>query len=608
MALDLIKQYLVGIGFNVDVNSLKNAESAIDNAGSTLDKFAKNSSEGFSKTGDSLKDLFKLFEKTNGTIGKLFPNLPGQFNGIIKDIIKIKKLYDDLKFHITKLNNNNISDAHPLKNKKKSKDVSSTQEVENKNKSKDESTKEFKPIKIDSSDLIKLKNDINGLTESFNGVSKSSSTSISTVIKSLTGLKTTGGGAVAGFSAAAVASFALIITSTVAVIAAVSKVASYLNDLANQDIGYEKLSRQLWTTKENAKEVDMSLKTLGASMQDLWFSPTLLKQFNQLRQDSKDLKLPPEFNKNLKIVQDLSLEFKRSKQLLSMFFQWVGNYILKYCAGPLNEIKNGAKNFNNWLKESIPGIAKVLGTVIGVLLRIIMIIGKIIAIILKLISPIISIFNLIGKLGTLFDNLPEPIKRAIKIIVSTLLMILSPILLIIGVLDDLLTYFRGGKSVIGTAIDKIKDKCKNAGSVIKGIITAIKAILTGGLSLLPWDKYWEKAKETFEKIKDKAKETWDKVKDWSSNKVDDAKEFISEARDKVKNFVTGEDKSSVSQSYVTSNNSTVSNNNTETKNSHNTVSNSNVINVYGGSDSKLTANAVNKNITGITNRSLQGVY
>lgn len=598
MALDLIKQYLVGIGFNVDESSLQNAESAINDAGSTLDKFAKNSSEGFSEAGSSLKDLFKLFGDTNGAIGKLFPNLRGPFKGIIKDIGTITKLYSNLKSHMGEANNLQTE--------------SNSNNTEKQNSNTNHNSKEI----ISNANFLRETNEninntgdqVNNLRNIFNMFSSESNNGITSLVKSLGGLKTTGGGAIKGFSIATIASFALIITATIAVITAISKVTSYINDLANQDIGYEKLSRQLWTTKENAKEIDMSLKTLGASMQDLWLSPTLLKQFNQLRQDSKDLKLPPEFNKNLKIVQDISFEFKRFKQMLSMFFQWIGNYILKYCAGPLNEIKNSARGFNDWLKDSIPGIAKAIGTVIGVLLRIILIIGKIIAVVIKLTTPIFYVFKLIGKLGDLFDKLPEPIKRAIKIIISTILMILSPILLVIGVIDDLMTYFRGGKSVIGSALDKIKDKCKNAGSIIKGIITAIKAILTGGLSLLPWDKYWDKAKETFEKIKDKAKETWDKVKGWASNKVDDAKEFISDAGDKVRSFVSGEDKSSVSESYVTSNNSNVSNSTTETKNSHNTVSNSNVINVYGGNDSKSTANAVNKNITGITNRSLQGVY
>ncbi len=574
MSLDLIKQYLVGIGFDVDNNSFENVEKSISNVDNTINKFSKNSNEGFSEVGSSFKDLFKLFGDTNKSIEKIFPNSKGPLKNMIKDISTIKNLYTDL----TKIN---IKKEDTNSNNKLLQKETQIQE------------RSYKPV---NNNLIKSKKE---------SISKNTISDFKDVELASKNLLNNGGKFISQFASNAIISFALITTSVATVIASMVKLYSYLDNLAKKEIEYEKLSRQLWTTKENAKEIDTSLKALGATMQDLWFSPTLLKQFNQLRQDSKDLKLPPEFNENLKTVQGISLEFKRFKQLLSLFFQWVGNYILKYCAGPLNDIKNSAKGFNNWLKNSIPEIAKVLGTLIGILARILLFLGKIFAFVINVIAIPIKLFlKLIEIIKNGFDKLPDPIKKVIKAI----MLITNPILFIIGLIDDLLTYFRGGKSVIGSFIDNIKDKAKNAGEVIKGIITTIKAILTGGLSLVPWDKYWEKARETFEKIKEKAKETWDKVKEWASSKTEKAKESILGIRDKVKKFVSGEDKSSVSQSYVTSNNSNVSNNSTETKNSNNTVTNSNVFNVYGGNDAKSTANTVNKNITGITIRSLQGRY
>ena len=168
---------------------------------------------------------------------------------------------------------------------------------------------------------------------------------------------------------------------------------------------------------------------------------------------------------------------------------------------------------------------------------------------------------------------------------------------------DIMTYFRGGKSVIGSFIEKITSKSETAGKIIKGIMTTIKAILTGGLSLLPWDNYWKKAKETFENIKDKAKETWDKVKEWSEGKLDKAKDFIAGAKEKINGFNSNINNNSTA-SYVTTNRSTSNN---TTSNSNNKVTNHNNINVYGSSDSKSTANAVSNNLTGISTRNLQGV-
>ena len=413
-----------------------------------------------------------------------------------------------------------------------------------------------------------------------------------------------GGGAIKAFAGTTVGAFALIGVAAVATMASIKKLVSSLKELANDDIKFEKLSRQLWTTKENAREVGTALDTLDASMEDLWLSPTLLKQFKELTSDLKNMKLPADFNKNIKVVQGLGLEFKRTKQMIGQFFKLIGSYVLKYIAGPLDEVRGKAHGMNDWLVQNLPKIAKAIGTIIGVLLRIIMIIGKIVAVITKILIPITSIIKAISKLGDTFSKMPEPIKKAVKIIVGLIMLILNPILLVIGLIDDIMTYFRGGKSVIGSFIDKIVNKSENAGKIIKGIMTTIKAILTGGLSLLPWDNYWKKAKETFENIKDKAKETWDKVKEWSEGKLDKAKEFIQGAKEKVSGFNNNINNNSTA-SYVTTNRSTSNN---TTSNSNNKVTNHNNINVYGSSDSKSTANAVSNNLTGISTRNLQGVF
>ncbi|WP_061343000.1 YtxH domain-containing protein [Clostridium botulinum] len=602
MALDLIKQYLVGIGFNVNSESLENAKQSMTKVEDKIGKFNDNSNKGFSKTNDSMKSLFSLINSSGSTLGKMFPEMQGPFKNLIKDICLVKKLYNDLSKEkiTTKVELSKEKDKSINKNKNPFKD-----KKENRINNKDD-TKNKEEIIVNRKYNLKTddKNIINS-KKILKDFESDAADNFKVVENSAASLSKNGGKSILNFSNVSASSIAIVLASMVALVVSTKKVISYLGDLAQQDIKFEKLSRQLWTTKENAKEVDMALSTLGADLNDLWISPTMLNQFNQLRKDSKDLKLPKEYNDNLKVIQGISLEFKRLKQLGTLAFQWIGNYILKYCAGPLSKIKSGVHEFNDWLVEHIPQIGKVVGTVIGVLARILLIIGKIISIIWKLTSPIRAVFGLIGKLFGAFEKAPEPIKKAIKIIIGLILLITNPILIVIGIIDDLFSYFRGGKSLIGSFIDKIVEKAKGAGKVIKGIITTIKAILTGGLSLLPWDKYWEKAKETFEKIKNKAKETWEKVKEWAGDKMESAKDFVSNASSKVKDFVKGEDKVNTSASYVTSNNTSSSS--VETKNSNNKVSNSNIINVYGN-EAKSTANAVNKNLTGITTRSLQGVY
>lgn len=586
MSLDLIKQYLVGIGFNVDESSLKSAKESLAQADESVKKFNDDSNKGFSETSGSLKDLFNLFASSSTLVKAVALN--GPFKGLIKDISLAKKIYKEM----TEIKSKEDIAKTP-KSKNKVKDI---------NKFKDSSSENAKDsVKVPDNLLDKL--DIKGAKKNILDFASNASKGLTDVSKTAGELLGKGGSAIKAFASTGAGSLMLIIGATVATMASIKKLVSSLKELANDDIRFEKLSRQLWTTKENAREVGTALDTLDASMEDLWLSPTLLKQFKELTSDLKNMKLPADFNKNIKVVQGLGLEFKRTKQMIGQFFKLIGSYVLKYIAGPLDEVRGKTHSMNDWLVENLPKIAKVIGTIIGVLLRIIMIIGKILGVLWELTTPIRYIFKLIGKLGDAFTNMPEPVKKAIKIISGILMLLLSPILLIIGLIDDIMTYFRGGKSVIGSFIEKITSKSETAGKIIKGIMTTIKAILTGGLSLLPWDNYWKKAKETFENIKDKAKETWDKVKEWSEGKLDKAKDFIAGAKEKINGFNSNISNNSTA-SYVTTNRSTSNN---TTSNSNNKVTNHNNINVYGSSDSKSTANAVSNNLTGISTRNLQGV-
>ncbi|WP_297428636.1 hypothetical protein [Clostridium sp.] len=520
MALDLIKEYLVGIGFKVNEDSFNNASNSIKNTEDTIKKFNDNSNKGFSETSDSLGSLFKLFASSYGTLGKLSPGMKTPFAGLVNDIILLKKLYAEFQSELRNSKKPDF-DVDQVKEEFKSKNTKTYTP-----KAEETETKELSiiPKKTELPQVNNLVETILNAKE----VSKS--------------LASEGGSAIRLFSSGAVAEFAVVAVGVVALIAGISKLISSIANLAKQDIEYEKLSRQLWTTKENAKEVDMAMKTLGVSMQDLWLSPTLLKQFNQLRQDSANLKLPKEYTDNLKVVQDLGLEFSRLRQLGQLAFQWIGNYILKYAAGPLNEFRQGLHEFNDWLIKNIPKIGKIVGTVLGVILRILIILGEAIGGIITIISKIV------GAVKGLFDMLPAPIKNIIKLIAAIGLIIMTgpvgAVIALIAVLDDLFTYLKGGKSLIGSFFDNLFGK---------------------------------------------------NDKKQTSN--------IANAANKVQQY-NKNNSSSVPKNYTTNNTTTHSNSKT---NSDNTIHNDNKIYVYGSGDPNSTANAVQNKFAGLQTRNLQGV-
>lgn len=572
-AIDLIKSYLIGIGFQVDEDSINKTKKSMDEADKTINKFNKNSQEGFSGTNDTLKGLFNLFKSSENNLGKMFPELQKPFNALMKDIVTIKKLYNDVS---------KIKVQGPEFNNEPNEKQSENHSNGNNN---NPSSKKPSIIPQNTKSLDSSKNLVDGILNA-----KDATKGLATEGGEAFGMLSSGAveatGAVAGLGVATGG----IAIAVAAVALGVAELVKYLNDLAKHDIEYEKLSRQLWTTKENAKEVDMALKTMGATMQDLWLSPTLLKQFNQLRKDSKELKLPKEYTDNLKIVQGIGLEFKRLRQLGQLAFQWIGNYILKYAAGPLKEIKQGMKDFNNWFIKNIPGIAKQIGIPIGILIRGISDIIQLFALIIKT-SPF-------GQLIKWINSLPEPVKNTMR----EISILIQPLLFILALLDDVMTYFKGGKSLTGTFVDKVAKAFDGMGQKIKNVIDWFKKLKDEILnsSLVKWiesvgqwiENIWQIIQNGIKIIKDLL--------------TGDFKGLLGDINVKVKDF-SNPNMNKIVSSYATSNTSNVSKTTTQNSN-NNTVKNENKIYVYGSGDANSTGKAVNKNLNGITLRTVQGGY
>ncbi|MBY6877903.1 hypothetical protein [Clostridium botulinum] len=598
MAVDLIKSYLIGIGFDVDSNSTKNAETSIQITEEKIKKFNDNSKKGFSESGDAMKSLFNLFGSSS--IGRLFPELQKPLNGLLKDIKAVKKLYSDL----SKIDISKKEGKHTPKNIKKYT-------------GKEKNIKAFKGqhikkpednVKDDGGIDSGFKNLIKSISKSKKSIldfKKSSIGGLKNVETSAESLAANGGKSLLKFSLKGATCIAVVVAAVVAAVASIKKISNFLNELGKQDVEYEKLSRQLWTTKENARDIDSALKTLGVTMQDLWLSPTLLKQFNQLRKDSQQLKLPPEFKDNIKVIQGLGLEFKRLNQFGKLAFQWIGHYILKYVAGPLAEFKQKLSRFNDKFIKVIPYIAKVIGSAIGIILRILLLIFRVL-------EPIFSIVSkIVGFVIGLIEKIPGPIKKVLKLIgVIAALIMAGPvgvILLIIALLDDLFTFLRGGKSVIGSVFGFFKEKGLDAMRSIKSKFGDLKESLKEKIKENGWDEYYENAIKVFEGIREKAKEVWGDIKEWSKGVWDKTKEFFTGSDVKEKVEVYNKDikgSKAIAPNYT--NSSSIANN-TTTSNSNNKVNNTNTINVYG-TDSKSTANTIDKKLKGVNTRNLQGVF
>jgi hypothetical protein len=257
------------------------------------------------------------------------------------------------------------------------------------------------------------------------------------------------GGAVKEFATAAVAVEAFVA-------AAVVGIAKFVGDLAQADLANEKLARQMWTSKDNAAAFNNTLKAMGASLQDLYLSPELMRNFQTLRDQASNMRPPAEFNDQMKMIRSIQFEFTRLKLEATYALQWIGYYFVKYMGGPIKDIKLTLKEINDVIIKTMPSWTKVVAQVMSWF-------GQMGVTTVRAVKDVIRVFDDIGR------GIPKNMKligaavAALGLIISSgpIGMIMAAIGGIILLLDDFYTYLNGGDSMFGPFWAKLQNVFKD---------------------------------------------------------------------------------------------------------------------------------------------------
>ncbi|QDX92071.1 hypothetical protein EEL30_06625 [Brevibacillus laterosporus] len=247
---------------------------------------------------------------------------------------------------------------------------------------------------------------------------------------------------VKSFAGSTIKRFGLAGTAVVGTLAAANAgIATFLGSLAKADLENEKFARKMWISKDTAEELNSTLKVMGATIEDLYLSPELLSDFKQLRSTISEMKPPPEFQNQMKTIRSVQFEFQRLRLESTYALQWIGFYLFKYLEGPILNIKNGMRSFNNSITKSMPKWTKNIAQFLSWIARL----G------IAFYKGGRDVFKMFSKLG-------EHIPRSLKIIGAALLglsvilrmgpfgIIFSILTGILLLLDDFYTYLEGGES------------------------------------------------------------------------------------------------------------------------------------------------------------------
>lgn len=233
-----------------------------------------------------------------------------------------------------------------------------------------------------------------------------------------------------------------MVTGLSAVASAITAVgfatAKTIKSVADADIKYQVLAKDIWTTKENAKSLQLALDTMGAKLEDIAWIPELREQFLRLRSEMQELQTPADANNQLKYIRSIGYEWQSFMLKLKMLKEWVAYYLIKYLAGPIERVRQGLKDINENLKMNMPSwgnkIAKALTIVVNLGMNLARF-GK----------------TAIDTISRFFNMLPEGAQKIIKFIsIIGMAIKLNPFFaamsIMILLIDDFYAYIDGRKS------------------------------------------------------------------------------------------------------------------------------------------------------------------
>lgn len=246
------------------------------------------------------------------------------------------------------------------------------------------------------------------------------------------------------------------------VTAAAAGTGKLLNGLGDQEIQMEMLARQMWTTQQQAQAFALTLKAMGANLQQLYLSPTLMEQYRELNAVAQKMQPPADYNQQIQLVQSISLQFKQMKLEAAYAFQWIGYYFIKYMAGPLTKLRDILQSINAAIVENMPSwtqtVAKVMASFWQGAVYVVQALG--------------SVYDW---LKTILSYMPGWSKGVIAAMAGLrLAMAANPFMLfvigltaVILLLDDFYTYIHGGQAALGPFwqwLMKVTDGFKQFGS------------------------------------------------------------------------------------------------------------------------------------------------
>lgn len=128
-----------------------------------------------------------------------------------------------------------------------------------------------------------------------------------------------------------------------------------VDHVAMADQGYRLLGLRMFMTQDSAKKLDIALKALGATQEEVAFDPELHGRFLQLMNDQNVLQkqLGGNFRANMIAIRDLRFEFTRLHVALQYLAMGFVNSLFKAMGTSADEVKAKIEAWISYLQQNL---------------------------------------------------------------------------------------------------------------------------------------------------------------------------------------------------------------------------------------------------------------
>ena len=250
-----------------------------------------------------------------------------------------------------------------------------------------------------------------------------------------------------------------IVTMIASAVVAVGK---FTASVAEADMATQNAANSMWMNVDAYRVTQNAVESLGYSMNELSTiarNPELTNRFSELVELGKQTAAPKELDSMLKKVRDVTFEFDKMQVIAKNGIRQIVYYFLKYLGVDLDNMQNKLASVNKFLQENLPKIAAAIAKVLYYIYRVGKAIGYVISLGAKLIGGIYNFMKKFPSTFKVFIGIISAILLAINPVLTIILAGLSAIILLI---DDYMTWQRGGKSYFGDSWKKVEDFIEKA--------------------------------------------------------------------------------------------------------------------------------------------------